>query len=66
VQVIWALHDLQGEPETSLGPGDQLAGVAAISPGQLMQGKSPPQVPQQRQGGVAVLNGRGGDQHRQQ
>jgi hypothetical protein len=48
--------------ELAGGPGDELAGVAAVGPGQLDRREGPPQVPQQRPGGVAVLHGRGGDQ----
>ncbi len=40
-----------------LGPGDELAGVAAVGPGQLDGGESSPQIPQQRLCRVAVLNG---------
>ena len=66
VQIIGPFHDLQGQAQAGLGPGDQLPGVAAIGPGELDRGEGPPQVPQQRPGGVAVLDGRGGDQDGQQ
>ena len=39
VQVIGAPDDLDGELEGLLGPGDQLAGVAAVGPGELDRGE---------------------------
>ena len=66
MQVIGALDDLEGELEAGFGPGDELAGVAAVGPGQLHRGEGAAQVPQQRPGGVAVLDAGGGDQHGQQ
>jgi hypothetical protein len=49
------LDDLQCQPglERRPGPGDELAGIAAIGPGQLDRGEDPAQVPQQRLGPVA-------------
>src|SRR6266487_4805740 len=55
VQVIGAFHDLQGQPQPGLGPGDRLPGVAAVGPGELDGGERAAQVPQQRFRGVAVL-----------
>jgi hypothetical protein len=66
MQVTGLLDDLQGQIDGSLGPGDQPAGVAAVCPGQRNGGKRAAQVPEQRLCGVAVLDGRGGDQHRQE
>ena len=68
VQVTGPLDDLEFQPglERGPGPGDEFAGVAAVSPGQLDRGEGAAQVPQQRFGSVAVLDARGGDQHRQQ
>src|SRR6185503_20023390 len=68
VQVIGPPDDFQCQLRLELarGPGDELAGVAAVGPGQLDRGEGPPQVPQQRPGGVAVLHRRGGDQHGEQ
>ncbi len=48
------------------GPGAQLAGVDGIGPDQADAAGGAVQVPQQRPGGVAVLDGRGGDHHGQQ
>jgi hypothetical protein len=39
VQVTGAIEDLEGELERGLGPGDQLACVVAVGPGQLDGGK---------------------------
>src|SRR5260370_37658360 len=63
VQVIGPPDDLQRQLRLELapGPGDEVAVVAAISPGQLDRRECPPQIPQQRPGGVAVLDGRDGD-----
>jgi hypothetical protein len=48
------------------GPGGELAGVDGISPDQPDAAGGAVQVPQQRPGGVAVLDGGGGDHHGQQ
>jgi hypothetical protein len=48
------------------GPGAELAGVDGIGPDQPDAAARPVQVPQQRPGRVAVLDGRGGDHHGQQ
>jgi len=66
VQVTGAIDDLEGELERGLGPGDQLACVPAIGPGQLDVGEGLAQVPQQGLGRVAVLHAGRGDQHGQQ
>jgi hypothetical protein len=66
VQVIGAFDDFQSELERGLGRGDELAGVAAVGPGEPDLGECLLQVPQQRLGGVAVLDAGGGDQHGQQ
>jgi len=55
------LHgDLQGR-----GPDGELAGVGGIGPDQPDAAAGAVQVPQQRPGAVAVLDGRGGDHHGQ-
>jgi hypothetical protein len=66
VQVIGTLHGLEGELERGPGPGDELARVAAVGPGKPDLGKRLLHVPQQRPGGVAVLDAGGGDQDGQQ
>ena len=68
VQVIGPSDDLKSQFRLELGPGpgDELAGVAAVGPGQPDRREGPAQVPQQRPGGVAVLDGRGGDQDGEQ
>ena len=68
VQVIGPLDDFQRQLrlELGLGPGDELAGVSAVGPGEPDRGECFPQVPQQRPGSVAVLDAGGGDQHGQQ
>jgi hypothetical protein len=68
VQVIRPFHDLQRQLrlELGLGPGDELAGVSAVGPGELDLGECLPQVPQQGPGTVAVLDPGCGDQHGQQ
>jgi hypothetical protein len=66
MQVIGPLHDLHCQAELVLGPGDELAGVAAVSPGELDPGERLAQVPQQRPGAVAVLDACRGDQDGQQ
>ncbi len=48
------------------GPGAQLAGVDGVGPDQADAAAGAVQVPQQRPGGVAVLDGGGGDHHGQQ
>ena len=45
VQVIGPPDDLHRELERGLGPGDQLAGVAAVGPGKADRGEGPAQVP---------------------
>ena len=40
VQVIGAFDDLQGDPQRGRGPGDQLAGVAAVGQASLTVGKA--------------------------
>jgi hypothetical protein len=68
VQVIGPFDDFQGQLRLEPGPspGDELAGVAAVGPGQPDREEGPAQVPQQRLRGVAVLDGRGGDQDGEQ
>ena len=48
------------------GPGGELAGVDGVGPDQADAAAGAVQVPQQRPGGVAVLDGGGGDHHGQQ
>ena len=60
VQVIGAFDDLQGAVQRAGGPGDQLAGVAAVGPDQGDGAEPGGQAPQQRAGAAAVLD-RGGD-----
>ena len=45
MQVIGSFHDLEGELERCLGRGDQLAGVAAVGPGEPDRGECLLQVP---------------------
>jgi len=66
MQVVGAFHDLEGELQGGRGPGDQLAGVAAVGPCEPDLGERLLQVPQQWPGRVAVLDAGGGDQHGQQ
>ena len=66
VQVTGAPDDLDGELERAGGPGDELAGIDAVRPGQLDRGEGAAQVPQQGLCGVAVLDARGGNDHLQQ
>ena len=66
VQVRGAPDDLEGELERAGGPGDELAGVDAVGPGELDLGERLVQVPQQRPGGVAVLDAGSGDEDLQQ
>ena len=62
------LDDLECEPGPELGPGpgDELAGVAAVSPGEPDRRERLAQVPQQRLRAVAILDAGGGDQDGQQ
>jgi hypothetical protein len=57
--------DLDIHPQ-GRGPSGELAGVCGIGPGQADPAAGTVQVPQQRPGGVAVLDGCGGDHHGQQ
>ena len=66
VQVTGTADDLDGELERAGGPGDQLAGVDTVGPGQPDRGERFAQVPQQRPSRVAVLYAGRGDQHGQQ
>jgi len=63
-QVTGALDDLHPAVERVPGPGDELAGVAAVGPYQGDGAEVGGQPPQQRAGPVAVLHGCGGDDHR--
>jgi len=56
--------DLQGHLQ-GRGPAGQLAGVDRVGPDQPDAAAGAVQVPQQRPGRVAVLDGGGGDQHGQ-
>ena len=56
-----APDDLHSQPQVCVRPGDQLAGVAAIGPGQGHGAEAGAQPPRQRPGAVAVLDGRRGD-----
>ena len=58
-------HDLQGHLHAG-GPGAQLAGVDGVGPDQADVARGAVEVPQQRPGAVAVLDGGGGDHHGQQ
>src|SRR6266571_5710803 len=57
--------DLQGHLQAG-GPAGELAGVDSTGPDQADAAAGAVQVPQQRPGGVAVLDGGGGDHHGQQ
>jgi hypothetical protein len=57
--------DLQGHLH-GRGPGGELAGVDGVGPDQADAAAGAVQVPQQRPGRVAVLDGRGGDHHGEQ
>src|SRR5438874_4177939 len=66
VQIIGTADDLEPEVQPG-GPGQQpVCLVAAVGPDQPDVAVAAGQVPQQRPGGVAVLDGRGGDHHGQQ
>lgn len=56
MMMVMAPDDLDGELERSLSSGDELAGVAAVGPGDPDLGAGFLQVPQQRPGRVAVLD----------
>src|SRR6266496_3718817 len=58
-------HDLDDQVQSG-GPGDELAGVSGVGPGQADTAAVGTQPPQQRPGAVAVLHGCGGDHDRQQ
>src|SRR5438477_171774 len=56
MQVIGPLHDFDRQAKLALGPGDELAGVSAVGPGELDARERLAQVPQQRPGPVTVLD----------
>jgi hypothetical protein len=64
VQVVRPPDDLDGHLQPPRRPGQQLAGVAAVGPADAAAGAF--EVPEQRPGGVAVLDRSGGDQDLQQ
>jgi hypothetical protein len=61
VRVAFA-DDFQGHVE-NLGPGGEFPDVSGVGPDQADAAAGAVQVPQQRPGALAVLDGRGGDHH---
>jgi hypothetical protein len=57
-------HDLHGDLH-GRGPGGELASVAGIGPDHPNTPAGAVEIPQQRPGAIAVLDGRGGDHHGQ-
>jgi hypothetical protein len=62
VDALAFADDLDGQGEGLLGPGDQLAGIAGISPDQPEGREVAAEAPQQPPAAVAVLGAGRGDQ----